>query len=279
MEKINKTENENKIILDDITVYYDDSGIGDIPVIFIHGFPFDKSMWHSQMNFLKTSHRVLAYDIRGFGKSTGGEKDFSMSQFAEDLINFMDGLKIGKAIVCGLSMGGYILLNAVIRYPERFTAIILADTQCIADNTEAKEKRKKAILQIENNGLNEFVEGFIKNIFHSETLDNEKETVEGIRRIMLATSSLTITKTLGALMNRLDMSLVLKDIKIPVLIICGNEDKVTPPSQAEFMNMNIANSDIQIIENAGHLSNLDNENEFNKFIDIFISDVTQSYST
>ena len=77
----------------------------------------------------------------------------------------MDALQINKAMVCGLSMGGYILLNAVSRYPERFEAIILSDTQCIADSPEAKVKRYKTIQQIEAGGLNDFAEAFVKNIF------------------------------------------------------------------------------------------------------------------
>ena len=123
------------------TICYDDFGTGALPVIFLHGFPFDKSSWQPQMEFLRNTYRVIALDIRGFGKSTSGNETKSMSLFADDLIKFMDGLEIDKAIVCGLSMGGFILLNAANRFPERFKALVLCDTQCIADSPEAKEKR------------------------------------------------------------------------------------------------------------------------------------------
>lgn len=265
--------NEKKIILNDITVAYDDCGYGTIPIIFIHGFPFDKSMWYSQMNILKETHRVLAYDIRGFGNSTSGNEDFSIRLFADDLINFMDSLQIDKAIVCGLSMGGYILLNAVIYYPERFTALILADTQCIADSTEGKIKRNNTAMEIGKHGLHDFAEGFINSIFTKETIDNKNPTVEKIKHTILSTSALTIIRTLNALANRTEMCKRLNEINIPVLIICGEEDSITTPDQAKFMHKHIPNSKIRFLEKAGHMSNLENAGEFNKYITDFIDEI------
>ena len=121
-----KGNNKNMIDIDGITISFDDFGKSDIPIIFIHGFPFDKSSWQPQITFFKHTHRVIAYDIRGFGASTAGTEKASISLFADDLVHFMDRMQIEKAIVCGLSMGGYILLNAVKRFPTRFEAIILA---------------------------------------------------------------------------------------------------------------------------------------------------------
>jgi len=134
----NVTGHDINIKLNGLTISYDDLGKGAVPIIFIHGFPFDKSSWQPQMEFFKKTNRVIAYDIRGFGKSSSGNEKESIRLFADDLIKFMDGLEITKAIVCGFSMGGYILLNAVCHYPKRFDAIILSDTQCIADSVETK---------------------------------------------------------------------------------------------------------------------------------------------
>ena len=142
----------------DILFCYDDVGKGNIPVLFIHGFPFDKSMWQPQVDFLKSLYRVITYDIRGFGKTFNDVAELNMNLFGDDLIGFMDALEISKAMVCGLSMGGYIALNVVYRFPERIAGLILSDTQCIADSAEGKEKRYKTIQQIETNGLNDFSE-------------------------------------------------------------------------------------------------------------------------
>jgi pimeloyl-ACP methyl ester carboxylesterase len=118
---------------------YDDFGAGSTTVIFLHGYPFDKSMWQEQLECLKATNRVFACDIRGFGKSTDEETHLSIDLFGNDLIAFMDKLNIDKAIICGLSMGGFIALNVIKRFPERVEALILCDTQCIEDTEELME--------------------------------------------------------------------------------------------------------------------------------------------
>ena len=271
METLKITGNEINISVNGTTICYDDLGKGTIPIIFIHGFPFDKSSWKLQMDFFKSSHRVIAYDIRGYGKSILGNQELSMSLFADDLIKFMDALEIDKAVVCGLSMGGYILLNAINRYPQRFSAVVLSDTQCIADSPEAKEKRNKSIAKINAGGLKEFAETFVQNIFCKQTLDNGSEEVERIKKIILSTSTKTIVSTLNALAHRWEMCSSLNEITVPTLILCGKEDAITPTAQSEFMNSKIAKSKLNIISGAGHMSNLENSHEFNKYVNDFIS--------
>ncbi|MES2138852.1 MAG: alpha/beta fold hydrolase [Bacteroidota bacterium] len=264
------TGNDIEVKINDAEICYDDFGESTIPVIFIHGFPFNKSSWKPQMDFLKSSCRVIAYDIRGFGKSTAGDEKPSINLFADDLIQMMDVLQIKKAIVCGLSMGGYILLNAINRYPERFHAIILSDTQCIGDSTEAKEKRYKTIKQIETDGLTDFAAGFIKNVFCQESLNNKKELVEEIKNIILSTKLETVAGTLVALAQRHEKCFSLNEISIPALILCGKEDIVTPPVQSEFLHTHIKNSKFYSLDNAGHMANLEQADEFNKLVNDFI---------
>lgn len=271
MSPMQKTGNDIDINLNGITVCYDDIGTGMIPIIFIHGFPFDKSSWQPQIEFLKKTQRVIAYDIRGFGKSTAGSVKTTISLFADDLIKLMDALQINKAVVCGLSMGGYILLNAVTHYPERFAAIILSDTQCIADSDEAKKKRYKTIDQIEAGGLNDFAEAFIKNIFCQESLKNNTELIQKIKNIIISTLPETITGTLSALAQRPEMCSSLNEISIPALILCGKEDIVTPLAQAESLHSSIPNSELYCIDKAGHMSNLEQPDRFNLHLAVFIS--------
>jgi 3-oxoadipate enol-lactonase len=253
-----------------INICYDDYGTGDLPVIFIHGFPFDKSSWQPQISKLQESYRVIAYDQRGFGKSTADNSEFSMDLFADDLIDFMDALQIPKAIVCGLSMGGYILLNAVNRYPGRFQRIILADTQCNNDTPEGKEKRFKTIAQIEESGLKEFAEGFLKNVFTNESIEKNLPEVDQIRKTVLATPVATITSALKALANRDETCRILGNIDIPTLILCGKDDVITPVAKSEFLKQGIKSSAFYVIDNAAHLSNLEQPEVFNKHISNFI---------
>ncbi len=261
---------EKTISINGLNISYHESGASSTPVIFLHGFPFNKSAWEPQMEVIGSQYRMINYDLRGFGNSDADAQAFSMDLFADDLIHFMDAMHIPTAIVCGLSMGGYIILNAVDRYPERFKAIILCDTQCVADTPEGVEKRFKTIEQINANGLNEFTEGFLKNVFYAETFTRKPETVEQIRNIILSTPVTTVTNTLKALAERRETCSILNKIQIPTLIICGKEDKITPPEKAQFLHENIADSELHIIENAGHLSNMEETEIFNDRLKNFL---------
>lgn len=261
------------VSVNNFDLFYDDLGEGNVPVIFVHGFPFDKSMWQGQLEFLQSAYRVIAFDIRGFGKSTDENSSLSIDLFTDDLIAFMDQLNIEKAVICGLSMGGYITLNAYQRFPDRFEALILADTQCIADTAEAKGKRYKMISEIETNGVADFNEGFIKNVFYEDSFTNKKEVVEELRNIVYANSKHTIQEGLKALAERSETCSTLGKITIPTLIICGKEDTVTPLAQSAAMKESISGATLEIIENAGHVSNLEQPDEFNKHLLDFLKAV------
>lgn len=260
--------NEQSIKAGDIKVSYNEIGEGENTVIFIHGFPFNKSSWNEQLEALKDKAKVISYDIRGFGKSETGSKKASISVYADDLIHLMDALKIDKAVVCGLSMGGYILLNAVDRYPDRFKALILADTQCLADSEEGKEKRYTTIQDIEKNGLEPFAEKFLKGAFSKQA---KKENVEMIKKIILSTSPDTVKSALVALAERKESCSHLKKIKVPTLVVCGEEDELTTLPQSEFLFNNISGAKMQVIEKAGHLSNIEKSDLFNKYLKDFIA--------
>jgi pimeloyl-ACP methyl ester carboxylesterase len=259
------------ISVNDFDLSYDDVGEGTIPVIFLHGFPFDKTMWELQLEFFKFSYRLIACDIRGFGKSTDEYTPLSIDLFTDDLIKFMEKLQIEKAIVCGLSMGGYIALNAVKRFPCKFEALVLSDTQCIAETAGGKKKRYKVIEDIRENDAAKFNEGFIKSVFHPDSLVNKKEIVDQLGEVVFANSQDIIIQGLMALAERPETCSSLGEIKIPTLIICGREDVVTPLAQSEWMNAAIKGSKLQIIENAGHVSNLEQPHDFAKYLSEFLA--------
>ncbi|PKQ46956.1 alpha/beta fold hydrolase [Confluentibacter flavum] len=261
------------IPINDFQLSYDDVGEGSIPIIFLHGFPFDKTMWQVQLEFLKSSYHLIACDIRGFGKSTDEESPLSMDLFADDLIQFMDKLSIEKAIVCGLSMGGFVALNAMKRFPDRFDALILCDTQCIADTAEVKEKRYKTINDIEDDGVTNFNEGFIKKVFHKDSIANKKELVEELRHVVFSNSDHIIMQGLVALAERSETCTMLKEINIPTLILCGREDEVTPMVQSESMHASIEGSIFHVIDHAGHVSNLEQPDAFNKYFLDFLTGI------
>ena len=281
LNEFNELESENSIReiyikINDFKISYNDVGDGTVPIIFLHGFPFDKSMWKAQLEHLKENNRVIALDFRGFGKSIDENTPLSMELFTEDLILFMEELNIERAVICGLSLGAFVALDAIKRFPERFDALILCDTQCIADTSKVKEKRHKTIEEINANGSSEFKEKFVKSVFHKETLTNKPALVDELRTVVNANSDRVIKAGLLALADRSETCSILENITIPTLIICGRQDEITPLTQSEAMHKSIKNSELRIIDNAGHVSNLESPVEFNSYINEFLTTLSDT---
>ena len=263
--------NDISIQVNDLMLSYNNHGPENAPVIiFIHGFPLNKSMWDKQLEELKKYYRVIAYDIRGHGNSEAGHGEFSIDVFVHELIGLMDTLQLGKVTLCGLSMGGYIALKAVEEFPDRFEALVLSDTQCIADSAEAKAKRMMAIEKIKQQGMENYADESIKNLFAAESFSTKKEEIAAVREMIVNTSGKSIFNTLHALADRKETCSHLHNIKIPVLIMVGREDKITPLTSAYMMHDKIQFAAICIIEHAGHLSNMENPEEFNYQLKIFL---------
>jgi len=271
--------NNISITINNFTVSYSDHGPDNAPtVIFIHGFPLNRSMWDMQIEALKENYRVIAYDIRGHGNSEPGIDEFFIELFVNDLLRFMKKLGIEKSILCGLSMGGYIALNAVLRYPDRFDGLILNDTQCIADAPEVKENRCQAIIRIMKNGVEQYADEIIKNLFAPESFTNKKNVIVEVKKMIVSITKQSLCNTLHALAERKETCDQLPEINIPVLIMVGIEDKITPIAAAQQMHEKILNSKLEIIQHAGHLSNLENPTAFNAHLVNFLELVSKKSS-
>ena len=255
-----------------INLHYDDIGSAESSqIVLIHGFPFSSAMWRGQTQVLqdRKNLRVITYDLRGHGRSDVSDGQYTIELFVDDLIALLDYLKITKTILCGFSMGGYIALRAIERNPERFCALVLSDTLSTADSNEAKIKRANSIKAIKKDGVARYAEGFLKAVFAPQT---KPEIVDGIRKIILSNSPLGIRGALLAMAARTDTTEALSKISVPTLIMVGEHDTVTPPSAAKFMNDRIPNSKFHLIENAGHMSNLENPSKFNVHLTKFLTD-------
>ncbi len=253
-----------KMSINDFKVSYNDSGSDNaITIIFIHGFPFNKSMWDKQTAALKDSYRVIAYDVRGHGNSEGGIGNFSIDLFVADLIELIDNLMLDKVVICGLSMGGYIALKAIEKHPNRFEALVLSDTQCAADTAESKIKRLQTIEHIKEISVEEFADESIKNLFSPESFLTKKAEIAAVREMIVNTSKLTLINTLLAISERVDSCNNLQEINVPVLIMVGKDDIITAPATARLIHSKIQHSLLKILEHAGHLANMENPYEFN----------------
>lgn len=264
------TLTEKQIKVNGVKLSYTEAGTGQ-PVLFIHGFPFNKSSWEAQMDDLEKDYRVIAFDQRGFGNSEAGDAEASIDLYASDLLQLIGELKLGKVIACGLSMGGYVLMNAVGREPEKFAGIILCDTQCIADSEEGRRKRTETIKKIESDGLQVFAENYVNNMFTRSTLEKKSPAVEHTKKMITSQKQSVVTGGLRALAARHETCNALKNVKVPAMIICGKEDPVTPVSQSELLNNALTGSRLKVIENASHLSNVEQPEAFNRALRDFLS--------
>jgi 3-oxoadipate enol-lactonase len=228
-------------------------------------------MWEGQMLALQHEFRVIAYDIRGHGDSESGNTDFSIELFVNDLLCLMETLGLARAIVCGFSMGGYIALNAVERFPERFEALILCDTQCIADSPEIREGRIKTMDSILENGVEAFAEEMLPKLFAPASFVRHRPEVAAVREMIVNTTSESLCNTLFALAARKETRSQLMEIGIPTLILVGKEDQLTPIAASQLMHGRIRGSSLSIVEHAGHLANMENPVVFNQYLWAFIA--------
>lgn len=249
-----------------------DEGVrGGAPIVLIHGFPLSHAMWAGQIGPLSKTCRVISYDVRGHGESDTADTHVSLESFVDDLIGLLDHLKISRTAVCGLSMGGYIALRAVERYPDRFRALILCDTKSSADSDEAKKKRAVTAEAVKKNGVPTFADEFVKAVLTETTLKTKPELVESVKSMIRGNSVLGISGTLRALAGRTDTTAALPKMSLPVLILVGEEDRLTPPSDAQAMMKTLPNARMCVISGAAHLSNLENPKVFNEKLLAFIS--------
>jgi 3-oxoadipate enol-lactonase len=239
-------------------------------IIFLHGFPYDHTMWKAQVDDLSEKYFCVTYDIRGLGESPVGDGQFTMELFVDDLEIIVDKLKLDRPILCGLSMGGYISLRALERMQEKFSAVILCDTRAEADGNEGKLKRAGAIKRIDTEGLAPFVKDFITNCFGDNYKQNNKTEFE--KRIAKSSvfNPLGVKGSLLAMLSRTDTSDYLNKIKIPTLVICGEFDALTPPAVMKPLAEKINGAEFVVIKNSGHMSPIENPGEVNEAIKKFL---------
>ena len=261
-------------IINGLTIWFDQHGNRSaLPLVLIHGFPFSHEMWRPQVEVLSETFWVVDYDLRGHGRSSPGDGQYPFEFFVDDLISLLDHLKIRKAALCGLSMGGYIALRTVERKPERVLALILADTQARADSNESKLRRAEAVRQIKTKGVKPYAQDFLKAVFTPESLRAKSKFAVAIQRVIESNSPTGICGALIALATRTDTVSSLSAIQVPTLILVGEKDTITPVSASLEMHERIAGSDFHVIEHAAHLSNIENAAEFNSLVKEFLSRV------
>lgn len=246
-------------IVQGYNLFYRDEGSGQ-PLLLIHAFPLNSAMWQHQLDFFSPSMRVIAPDLPGFGKSELGRRNVTLDEYADVLVALLEQLQIERAVVAGVSMGGYISFALLRRYPNWISALILADTKAQADSDEAKAKRAENAQIALEQGQDAIAERMLPTLLGPEAPETLKDQVRGIIR---TNGREGIAAALYAMAARPDSSNLLQDIVVPTAVIVGEHDALTPPEVARAMSNQIRNSRITVIPNAGHLANMEHPSSFN----------------
>src|SRR5688572_8860360 len=257
--------------IDDIQMAYTDSGMGR-PIVLIHGYPFNRSLWNEQVAALSTSYRVIAPDLRGFGESDASNGPATMNRMAEDVALLLNYLGITRATIGSLSMGGYVALAFYKQFPSRVRALVLADTRAQADTEAAKQTRAQQAEKAETEGMAGIADAMLPKLLTPETVSKHPEVVKRVRDMMLKTKPEGAASALLGMAQRDDQTELLSRITSPTLVIVGAEDAITPVADSEKMHHAIGGSRLKVIENAGHVSNLERTEQFNEALLEFLRD-------
>lgn len=259
-------------------------------VLFVHAFPLHAAMWEAQLSAVPEGWRGLAPDLRGFGGSTleldGGEVQtgkrlggriarpdepvLTMARAADDMAGVIEAEVDGPAVVCGLSMGGYVALELVRRRPDLVRGLILADTRASADSDEARENRMRMAQSARSAGSAPIAAAMIPVLLAPSTVERSPEIVEAVRTMILETPSAAIIAALAGMASRHDFDGDLGGIDRPTLVIVGEADQITPPETARSMARAVPGAELETIPAAGHLANMEAPAAFNAAIARFL---------
>ena len=227
---------------------------GDGPaVLFVHGYPFDRSIWSHQVAALD-GYRRIAPDLRGMGASDAPDLGYSMEIYAADLAALLDVLAVEEVVLCGLSMGGYIAFECLRRWRQRVRGLVLRDTRAEADTAEGRKARDAAAALARDGGADAVTESLLPQVLGRSTRTGASITVERVRGMMSSTPVPGLVGALAAMRDRPDSSQLLSELAgVPTLVMVGEEDALTPPDVARAMADRIPGARLVTIAGSGHL--------------------------
>lgn len=258
----------------DIEIGYDDVGKGEA-VLFLHGFPHNRTLWAAQLSALFDRARCVAPDLRGFGESTIAAP-YSVDQYADDAVALLDALRIQRAVVCGLSMGGYVALALWRRHRRRVRGLILMDTRAGDDSPEGRAKRDQMIALARAKGSGGVADAMITGMVGKQTREKCPEVVDAVHRMLERAPLPGVIGALEAMRDRPDATETLGTIDVPTLILVGEDDVLTPPSEAERLQAGIRGSRLEVIARAGHVSNVERPAAVNHLVSEYLAGLSLS---
>lgn len=264
-------------IVNSIRMHWREEGEGE-PIVFIHGFPFNSRMWEPQLSSLPPGWRGIAPDLRGFGGSAADEAGpYTMDLFADDVAALMDHLGIRRAVICGLSMGGYVAFALHRRHRQKVRALVLCNTRPGADTEEARRNRLVQAARVRQEGVAPVVDTMLPRLVSELTKKKQPDLVVRVCEIMESTSPETMARALEGMAQRPSSEDDLRDISVATLIIHGDDDAIVPRGEAQLMARNLRGARLEMLEDCGHLSNLEYPDAFNRNLTEFLANLPPYY--
>jgi pimeloyl-ACP methyl ester carboxylesterase len=253
---------------------YTEKGDG-LPVILIHGFPLCRQMWAPQMTALANAgYRAISPDLPGFGDSPPLAGPASMSSYADAIVALLDELGIDQAVVGGMSMGGYVLLDLVERYSQRLLGAMFLVTRAAADDAAGKQKRTLMVEQVEAGNVLTIPETFVPVLFAEETARRNPRLISEVRQWVESAPSSGLIGGLLAMREREDAVDKLSAFALPSLVVGAAQDLAVPPEHSQVLAQGLPNAKLTIIPGAGHMANLEQPELFNAALLDFLSPLT-----
>jgi 3-oxoadipate enol-lactonase len=246
---------------------------GGAKVVLVHAFPLNRTMWEPQLRALAGRHEVVALDLRGFGESDPFDGTLSMETAAADVAAVMDRAGFDRAVVCGVSMGGYVALALARASPERLAGLVLADTKAAGDGAKARAGRFELIETVRSKGPAAIADAMLPKLLSERARSERPDLVAAVRGMIEATPAGAIEAALRGMAGRADSRDLLGEIAVPTLVVVGTEDAVTPRADATEMAAGIPAARLVAIEGAGHLSNLEAPDEFSRALGDFLDEL------
>lgn len=251
-----------------VRLAYDDAGLG-LPVVYVHGYPHDRTLWAPQIGALTIPTRAVAVDLRGFGESGGTAT--CIDQYADDIAALIAELGLIRVAIVGVSMGGYVALALWRRAPDLIRAMALVSTRAGADDAAGRARRDRQIEFMHARGTAALADELIMGMVGATTHAQRPELVRSIHAMLARAPVPAIVGALTAMRDRADSTPTLPTISVPALVVAGDEDTLIPPGEAHALHAGIARSRLEIVAGTGHLPNAERPAAFNHILSEFFS--------
>ncbi|HEU5050711.1 MAG TPA: alpha/beta fold hydrolase [Gemmatimonadales bacterium] len=261
-----------RIVVNGVNIAVDTAGAGPA-ILFIHGYPFDRTLWRHQVEHLRGWRRI-APDLRGMGLSDAPDLGYSMSTYADDLAALLETLGVDEVVLCGLSMGGYVALEFVRRWRRRVRGLVLMDTRADADTPEGRKAREAAAAQAREGGAAAIAASMLPKVFAGGSAAEVGPAWQRVEGMILATPVPGIVGALTAMRERPDSTPLLEALAgLPVLVVSGEDDRIIPATTARAMAEAIPGARLELIAGAGHLPPIERPAETTRVLGDFLKEL------